>query len=75
MNTRAETIKFITYHIVNGRGIKIYVDGHTLRLQYTNLGYVIWHDETDKNIAAIIHEEDSAHKDVYSEWAQSTINE
>lgn len=71
--TRAQIIKTISYAITNGRGIKIHIDGHQLRLQFCE-GYLIWHDETDKNIAAIIHEEDFADEDTFSSWAKEELN-
>lgn len=66
---RSEIIKTISLAIVNGKGIKINVDDHILRLEFgTRKPYMIWHDETDDNIAAIIYEEDMGH-DFYSDWA------
>lgn len=73
MKTRFDVIRFITYHIVGGKGIKIQLDGHDLSMQYASGGYAIWHDETDHTIAAIIHECDRAEKDTCSDWAKERV--
>lgn len=70
MRTRADIIRFISYHIINGKGVKIHLDGHDLRLQFTDKPYMIWHDETDGTVAAIVHEEDLWDHDTFSTWAK-----
>lgn len=70
MKTRADIIRLISYHITNGKGVKIHLDGHDLRLQFTDRPYMIWHDETDGTIAAIIYEEDLRNHDIFSAWAK-----
>ena len=74
MKTRYDVIKFISYHITNGRGIKIELDGCTLRLEMKpDVPYMLWHNETRNEIAAIINEEQDSDKDFASHWAQSKV--
>ena len=72
METRLDAIRFISYHITNGKGVKIHIDGCDLRLQIAD-GYMIWHNETTKDIAAIIHDESECNLDVSSDWAKSEL--
>lgn len=74
MKTRYDVIKFISYHIVNGRGIKIQLDGDILRLEIPkDEPYMIWHNETSHDVAAIIHEEQDSDLDFASEWAKQKV--
>lgn len=74
MKTRFDVIKFITYHIVNGKGIKIYLDGDILRMESPkDKPYCIWHNETHPDVAAIIHDEQDSDLDFISEWASHPV--
>lgn len=74
MKTRYDAIKFISYHITNGKGIKIYLDGCDLRLEFCkDKPYMIWHNETHNEVAAIINEEQDSDLDFASEWAKETF--
>ena len=75
MDTRFDTIKLISRHITNGKGIKIRIDECDLRLEMCkDKPYMIWHNETHRNVAAIINEENDSHLDFASEWAKELHN-
>lgn len=74
MKTRFDVIKFISYHITRGKGVKIQLDDCDLRLEMPkNKPYMIWHNETLHNVAAIINEEQDSHLDYISEWASNPV--
>ena len=74
MKTRYDILKLISYHITNGRGIKINLDDSDLRLEMSkDKPYFIWHNETYNQVAAIIYEEQDSNLDYISEWASKSI--
>lgn len=54
MKTRIDVLKFISGHIIHGRGIKIQLDGEELRLQFSGIHH-IWHNDADKSVVAVIN--------------------
>jgi hypothetical protein len=74
MKNRFDVIRFISYHIVNGKGIKIELDECTLRLEmHPEKPYMIWHNETYNEVAAIINEEQDSYNDYASKWAKGKV--
>ena len=74
MKTRIDALRFMSYSIVNGKGIKIYIDGYELRPSMRrDLPYVIWHNKTTNDIVAIIHEGGDNRSDFVSDWASQPL--
>lgn len=68
---RIDALKFISGHIIGGKGIKIQLDGETLRLQFSGMHH-IWHNDRDKRVVAVIDTEMFT-VDMSSEWAERPI--
>ena len=71
MNTRADVLKFISSHIIHGKGVKIQLDGEYLRLQMSGIHH-IWHNDSYKCVFAVINVE-SLTIDMADNWAQSNV--
>lgn len=71
MNTRADVLKFISSHIIHGKGVKIQLDGEYLRLQMSGIHH-IWHNDEYKCVVAVINVE-SLTIDMADNWAQSNV--
>lgn len=71
MKTRADVLKFISGHIVHGKGVKIQLDGEYLRLQMSGIHY-IWHNDRLKCVVAVINIE-SFTVDMADDWAKSNV--
>ena len=71
MKTRADVLKFISGHIIHGRGIKIQLDGEELRLQFSGIHH-IWHNDTDKCVVAVIDIENFK-VDMSNDWANEPV--
>ena len=74
MKTRIDVLRFIIYHITNGKGITLQLDGSDIRLEMPkNKPYVICHDETFGRIAAVIYPIEDSRMDFVSEWASQNV--
>lgn len=71
MNTRADILKFISSHIIHGKGVEIQLDGECLRLQMSGIHH-IWHNDQYKCVVAVINVE-SLTIDMADNWAQSNV--
>lgn len=71
MKTRADVLKFISGHIIHGRGIKIQLDGEELRLQFSGIHH-IWHNDRDKSIVAVINTEEYI-IEMSTKWAKQPV--
>lgn len=72
MRTRIDVLKFISGHIVKGRGIKIQLDGKELRLQYSGVCHIWIDDHSDHPIVAIINTETFT-VELSCEWANDKV--
>lgn len=71
MKTRVEVLKFISDHIVRGRGVKIQLDGEELRLQFSGIHHV-WHNDREGRIVAVINTMEFT-VEMSSIWAEQPV--
>ena len=71
MKTRTDVLRFISGHIVHGRGVQIQLDGEYLRLQLSGIHH-IWHNDRLKRVVAVINLELFT-IDMADEWAQGNV--
>jgi len=71
MKTRADVLKFISGHIINGRGIRIQLDGEELRLQFSGIHH-IWHNQKDMSVIAVINIETFT-IEMSNEWSNQPV--
>ena len=71
MKTRLDVLKFISGHLIQGRGIKIQLDDKELRLHKTDIDHV-WRNAHDNRIIAIINIE-MFEVQMADEWAKKPI--
>lgn len=68
---RIDALKFISGHMIRGRGVKIQLDGEELRLQFSGIHH-IWHNDREGRVVAVINTETFT-IEMSSEWAEQRI--
>lgn len=68
---RIDALKFISGHIIHGRGVKIQLDGEELRLQFSGIHH-IWHNDRDGRVVAVIDTETFT-IEMSNDWAEQPI--
>lgn len=71
MKTRSDVLKFISGHMIHGRGVKIQLDGEELRLQFSGIHH-IWHNDREGRVIAVINTETFT-TEMSNEWASEPV--